>query len=117
LHMCFRAIGVDIRSEEASSHGRADMVVLTGEQVFVLEFKMAETADGTEAALEAALTQIRDRGYAAKYRDRKGPIHQIAIACCRSDRTMLDIRVESAGWGLEMFHGRLERTYDQCAHR
>jgi len=97
LHMCFRAIGVDIRSEEASSHGRADMVVLTGGQVFVLEFKMAETADGTEAALEAALTQIRDRGYAEKYRDRKEPIHQIAIACGRSDRTLLDIRVESAG--------------------
>jgi len=97
LHMCFRAIGVDIRSEEASSHGRAGMVVLTGGQVFVLEFKVAETADGTEAALEAALTQIRDRGYAEKYRDRKEPIHQIAIACGRSDRTLLDIRVESAG--------------------
>ena len=29
LHMCFSALGVDLRVEDASSHGRADMVVLT----------------------------------------------------------------------------------------
>jgi len=46
LHMAFRAIGVEVRSEEASSYGRADMVVRTGGQVFVLEFKMAKSADG-----------------------------------------------------------------------
>ena len=42
LYMCFRSIGVDLRMEGASSDDRADMVVLTGGQVFVLEFKMAE---------------------------------------------------------------------------
>ncbi len=94
LHMAFRAIGVEVRSEESSSHGRADMVVLTGGQVFLFEFKMVETADGTEAALDAAITQIRDRGYAEKYRDRSEPIHWIAIACGRDTRNLLDIRVE-----------------------
>ncbi len=95
LHMCFRAIGVDVRSEEPSSRGRADMVVVTGGQVFVLEFKMVETADGTEAALKAAFTQMRERGYAEKYLDRKEPIHLVAIACGRVDRTLLEVRVES----------------------
>jgi len=46
LHMCFRAVGVDARSEEASSHGRADMVALTGGQVFVFELKVAEAEAG-----------------------------------------------------------------------
>ncbi len=96
LHMSFRAIGVEVRSEDSSSHGRADMVVLTGEQVFVLEFKMVDTSDTTEAALETALTQIRNRGYARKYRNRKEPIHLIAIACGRDTRNLLDIRVEPA---------------------
>ena len=96
LHMSLRAIGVDVRSEESSSHGRADMVVLTGGQVFLFEFKMVETADGTEAALDAAFAQIRDRDYAEKYRDRKDPIHLIAIACGRDTRNLLDIRVEPA---------------------
>ncbi len=43
--MCFRAIGVEDRREEASSPGRADMVVEIGDQVFVIEFKRAEYAD------------------------------------------------------------------------
>ena len=94
LHMSFRAIGVEVRSEDASSRGRVDLVVLTGGQVFLFEFKMVETANETEAALDAALAQIRDRGYAEKYRDRKEPIHLIAIACRRDTRTLLDIRVE-----------------------
>ncbi|MCY4303203.1 MAG: AAA family ATPase [Aestuariivita sp.] len=94
LHMAFRAIGVDVRSEEASSRGRSDMVVLTGGQVFIIEFKMVETANKTEAALETALAQIRNRGYAEKYMDRKEPIHLIAIACGRDTRNLLDIRVE-----------------------
>ncbi len=96
LHMAFRAIGVEVRSEESSSRGRSDMVVLTGGQVFLFEFKMVETADMTEAALDAALAQIRNRGYAEKYRDRTEPIHWIAIACGRDTRNLLDIRVEPA---------------------
>jgi len=65
--------------------------------VFLFEFKMVETADETEAVLKAALAQIRDRGYAEKYRDRNEPIHRIAIACGRNTRNLLDIRVEPAG--------------------
>ncbi len=94
LHMGLRAIGVDVRSEGSSSRGRADLVIVTGGQVFLFEFKMVETADMAEAALQTALAQIRDRGYAEKYRDRKEPIHLVAIACGRDTRTLLDIRVE-----------------------
>ena len=62
LQMCFRAIGVEVRAEEATSHGGADMVVETGGQVFILEFKMAASADGAATALETAFTQMRARG-------------------------------------------------------
>ena len=72
-HMCFRSIGVDVRVEDASSHGRADLVLLQGGQVFVLEFKMADGDSDVAAVLDAALAQMRERGYAEKYRDRGGP--------------------------------------------
>ncbi len=97
LHMCFRAIGVEVCAEEASSHGRADMVVRTGGQVFVLEFKMAESAEDSGAALEAAFTQMRARGYANRYRDRKEPVHLVAIACGREVRNLLEVRAAPAG--------------------
>ena len=96
LHMCFRSIGVDLRVKDASSHGRADMVVLTGGQVFVLEFKMAEGSGETEAALAAAMAQMRERGYAEKYRDRGEPVHLVGVACGREARNLLKIRAETA---------------------
>ncbi|MCY4289101.1 MAG: AAA family ATPase [Aestuariivita sp.] len=94
LHMCFRAIGVEVRSEDASSRGRADMVVLTGGQVFVVEFKMVDSTEESTVAFKVALEQMRERGYAEKYKDRKEPIHLVVIVCGRDARTLLDIRVE-----------------------
>ncbi len=92
LHMCFRAVGVDVRSEEATSHGRADMVVPLGDEVFVIEFKMAEGADDAEAALDAAFAQMRDRGYADRYRGQS--VHLVAVACGREARNLLEVRAE-----------------------
>ncbi len=96
LYMCLRSIGADLRVEEASHHGRADTVLLLGGQVFVLEFKMAEGEDDSAAALDAALAQMRERGYAEKYRDHDGPVHLIGVACGREARNLLEVRAEPA---------------------
>jgi len=80
--------------EDASSHGRADMVVLTGGQVFVLAFKMAASADGADAALAAAFSQMRHRGYAGQYRGKT--VHLVAVACGRDARNLLEVRAEAA---------------------
>ncbi len=97
LHMAFRAIGVDVRGEAATSHGRADMVMRTGGQVFILEFKMADTDEDIETQLEAAFTQMRQRGYADRYRDRDGPVHLVAVVCGRDARNLLEVRAEPTG--------------------
>ena len=96
LYMCLRTVGADLRVEEASSRGRADMVLRLGGQVFVIEFKMAETEDGGAAALDAAMAQMRGRGYAEQYRDHDGPVHLVGVACGRDARNLLDIRAEPA---------------------
>ena len=96
LYMCLRAVGADLTVEEASSRGRADMVLRLRGQVFVIEFKMAENEDGSEAALDAAMAQMRGRGYAERYRVADSPVHLIAVACGRQARNLLDIRAEPA---------------------
>ncbi len=96
LYMCLRSVGVDFDVEEASHRGRADMMVRLGGQVFVLEFKMAEGEGDGAAALDAALAQMRERGYAETYRDHAGPVHLIGVACGREARNLLDIRAEAA---------------------
>ncbi|MCY4207761.1 MAG: AAA family ATPase [Roseovarius sp.] len=97
LHMCFRAINVDVRVEEASSHGRADMVVHIEGQVFIFEFKMAWSKDGVEAILDAAFTQMRERGYADKYLHGAKSVYLVGVACGREARNLLEVRAEQAG--------------------
>ena len=94
LYACLRTIGVDLRVEESSSHGRSDMVLLHGGQVFVLEFKMAEEGEDVESALDRAMGQIRGRGYATKYRGRGEPIHLLAAVFGREERNLLAVRSE-----------------------
>lgn len=94
LHLCFRSIGVDLRVDDASHRWRADLVVLTGGQLFVPEFKMAKGNDDAAAALNATMAQIRERSYAETYRDRGGPVHVIGVVCGREARNFLEIRTE-----------------------
>ena len=86
----------DVRLEEPTSHGRSDMVVLAGGQIFVLEFKMAKNGESTENALERALSQMRERDYAGKYRGRGESIHLLALVFGHEQRNLLDLRSESA---------------------
>ncbi len=81
-------------AEEVSSHGGADMVVHTGGQVFILEFKMAGRDADVETKLEEAFTQMREKGYANRYRDRDEPLHLIAVVCGREARNLLEVWVE-----------------------
>ena len=92
LYACFRTIGLDIRVEDSSSRGRADMAVLHGGQVFVFEFKMADGEDDRDAAARQAIDQIREKGYADKYRDRNEPVHLIGVAFGR-DRSPAAVTV------------------------
>jgi hypothetical protein len=83
----FWACGVDAKGEESTSRGRSDIVISHGGRVYVLELKFVpkpsalspsagdpERRGGEarrralESAAEAALEQIRSRGYADKYR-------------------------------------------------
>ncbi len=96
LYMALRAVGVDIRVEDASSRGRADLVVLHGAQVFVLEFKMAggEGESAASAALDEAMAQMKERGYADKYRDRNESIRLIGLVFASAERNLVGIRAE-----------------------
>ena len=86
----FAALGLDVRVEDATSHGRIDMAVLYAGRVFLFEFKVVERqATGT------ALQQIKDRGYADKYRARGEPIHLVGIEFGRAERNVVGFEVET----------------------
>lgn len=74
----------DVRSNRESGFGRADVLVLPrqpGRPGIVVELKTVGEGETFDAALAAALAQIRDRDYAAELRARgAAPIHVVAAA-------------------------------------
>ncbi len=87
----FAALGLDIRMEDTTNKGRIDMAVLFNAQVFVFEFKVVELVPQGRA-----LQQIKDMGYADKYRDRGEPIHLVGVEFSKNDRNIVGFEVETA---------------------
>ena len=85
----FAATGFDVTVEDSSNRGRADMAVRFGGNVYLFEFKVVEQA--TEGA---ALAQLKERGYADKYRARGEPIHLIGVEFSKETRNVKAFEVE-----------------------
>ena len=84
----FAAMGYEIVVEESSSHGRLDMTVRAGGQVYLFEFKVVELAPPG-----SALAQLQERDYAAKYRGGGEPVHLIGVEFSRDTRNVTAFEV------------------------
>ena len=70
----FVGLGATVTAEDSGSTGRADLAVQTAGRVYVFEFKVfAATEEG------AALRQLQQRDYAAKYRHLGLPILLVGV--------------------------------------
>ena len=87
----FAGLGLDIRVEDSSSHGRLDMAVLFNGHVYLFEFKVVELA-----SVGAALAQLKERRYADKYRALGQPIHLIGVEFSKDERNISAFDVERA---------------------
>ncbi len=84
----FAALGLDIVLEDATSQGRIDMTVKFNGRIYLFEFKVVElTPEGR------ALQQLRDKGYAEKYRALGQPIHLIGVEFSRASRNVVGFEV------------------------
>ena len=84
FYALFAAQDFDVTAEDSTSHGRLDMTVVFGEQVYLFEFKVvASRSEGK------AIAQLRERNYAEKYRARGWPIHLIGVEFSKETRTLV----------------------------
>ncbi len=96
----FAALGLDTRVEDATNLGRIDMALKACERIWIFEFKVVEYAtdgelSGSGQASAGALQQIKDRGYADKYRSEGLPIHLIGIEFSREQRNVVGFEFET----------------------
>ena len=70
----FVGSGATVTTQDSGSTGRADLAVQTRGRVYLLEFKVfASSRRG------AAMRQLQEQGYAAKYRHLGSPIHLVGV--------------------------------------
>jgi hypothetical protein len=59
----FAALGLDMTAEDMTSNGRIDLTIKMETVIYIMEFKIVNTANSKGQALQ----QIKERNYADKY--------------------------------------------------
>ncbi|WP_163560928.1 ATP-binding protein [Halomonas sp. NO4] len=87
----FAALGLAITVEDASHTGRVDMTVDFAGHLYLFEFKVVEQLPEGHA-----LQQLKDKGYADKYRGQGKPTHLIGVEFSRAQRQIVAFDHEMA---------------------
>jgi len=90
VYCYFAALGLDVRVEDVTNHGRIDMMVKLGAHIYIFEFKVVELLPKGRA-----LQQIKNKGYADKYRTQGATIHLIGVEFSSKKRNVVRFEVES----------------------
>jgi len=91
LQAYFVAAEAEVRAEESSSQGRADLIVRGFGRVYVFECKMRE-----RAGAKAALRQLKERGYADRYLGRGEPVHLVGLEFSAATHNLTGFETEPA---------------------
>ncbi|MEM8524655.1 MAG: PD-(D/E)XK nuclease domain-containing protein [Bacteroidota bacterium] len=83
VFLLFRYLGQYIEAEVNTSNGRVDSVVTTDNYIYILEFKLDESAD-------AAIEQIKQKNYAAKYQNQDKTIVGLGINFSSETKSVAD---------------------------
>ena len=87
----FAGLGLEVTVEDSGSRGRLDIAVRAGGRVYLFEFKVVERAGpGT------AMAQLRERGYADKYRHLDEPVYLVAVEFSKETRNVAAFEAELA---------------------
>lgn len=90
IHLLFSYMGLRVQSEVCTSDGRADCVVETDTRVYILEFKLDESA-------QAALEQIRQKKYYQAWWLKGKPMTGIGVNFSSQTRNIEEWKAEEMG--------------------
>ncbi|SLM27481.1 AAA-ATPase-like protein [Desulfamplus magnetovallimortis] len=88
FYLMVSASGITARSEVLTCKGRIDLLMEFKDKIYIIEFKCNQSAD-------AAIKQIRDKGYAVPYLKTGKDIHLMGINFDSEKRNILDWKHEA----------------------
>lgn len=86
----FAALALNITVEDASNHGRVDMMVDFADHIYLFEFKVVEQLPEGKA-----LAKLIEKCYADKYLARGKPIHLVGVEFSGKKRTIVGFDVQT----------------------
>ena len=89
----FAALGLEVIPEDVTSTGRIDLTVKLEDKVFIFEFKV----EGLDNTPGKALDQIRNKGYADKYRKPGKIIYLIGVEFAPETRNIVGFEWDRDG--------------------
>jgi hypothetical protein len=87
LYAFFASLNAQVIPEDITNHGQADMTILLGNHIYVMEIKVVDhLSEGNNQALQ----QIVQRNYAEKYRNRVGKtVHEVGLVFNKTERNLV----------------------------
>jgi len=80
----------EIIAEDITNHGQVDLTVKLGGHIYVIEIKVVAGDDAQALGGNPALRQIREKGYADKYRGLAGVVvHEVGWVFSRKQRNLV----------------------------
>ena len=89
MYVVLKAIGVDVFAEVKTNEGRIDMTCETPGGIFLIEFKLDQSA-------AEALAQIERNNYAEKYDFAGKRVFKVGVSFSSEKRTIVDVKTTSA---------------------
>ncbi|NBU35300.1 MAG: hypothetical protein EBS35_01805, partial [Bacteroidetes bacterium] len=87
LYAFFASLNAQIIPEDITNHGQADMTILLGNHIYIMEIKVV---DDLPEGNNQALQQIVQRKYAKKYRNRVGiTVHEVGLIFSKTERNLV----------------------------
>ncbi len=87
IYAFLSSLDAHVIPEDISNYGQADMTVMLGAQIYVMEIKVV---DGEQIEGNPALEQIVARNYAAKYPGEPGRVvHELGLVFSRATRNLI----------------------------
>ena len=87
--LIMKMVGFETEAEIETIDGRIDAVVRTEAHIFIIEFKINQSA-------KTAIEQIKKKGYALKYADDKRPVYLLGVNFDTEKKLIEDYLVEKA---------------------
>lgn len=87
IYLVTSFMDLQVQSEITKHKGRLDLLVESEEHLYLMEFKLNEP-------IENAIAQIKNRDYAAAYRNSPKTVHLVGITFSQSERNVSDWQAE-----------------------